>query len=77
MVERSQTVHHAIMLLCNTGIVDPAQAFASMELYREDMVKKLHAAIEEGVELRLRMVQADIAKCDEVMDALICASIES
>lgn len=77
MTERSQNVQSAVALLAHAGGMDLATVYANMAGYVSDMRTERRAAMDRKDYKMTEMLQADIAKAQEVIDALELAMIEA
>lgn len=75
MSDRSQTVLSAVALLSHAGGMDTATVYASMADYVNDMRRERRAAFDRKDYKMTEMLQADIAKAQEVIDALEIAML--
>lgn len=77
MADRSQTVLSAVALLSHAGGMDIATVYANMAGYVTDMRTERRAAFDRKDYKMTEMLQADIAKAQEVIDALELAMLEA
>lgn len=77
MTDRSQTVLSAVALLSHAGGMDTATVYANMADYVNDIRRERRAAFDRKDYKMTEMLQADIAKAQEVIDALELAMIEA
>lgn len=77
MSDRSQTVQSAVALLSHAGGMDLATVYANMSGYVNDLRTERRAAYNRKDYKMTEMLQADIAKAQEVIDALELAMLEN
>jgi hypothetical protein len=77
MADRSQDVSSAVALLANAGGMDIATVYANMAGYMGDLRTERRAAFDRKDYKMTEMLQADIAKGQEVVDALELAMLEA
>ena len=77
MYDRSISVTSAVALLASVGGIDLGVTYANFSDYTNDMRRQRRAAFERKDYKMVEMLQADIAKTVEIIDALELAMIEA
>ena len=77
MSDRSQSVQSAVALLVNAGNMDTTTAYVNMAGYITDLRTERRAAFDRKDYKLTEVLQSDIAKAQEVIDALELAMLGS
>lgn len=75
MADRSQSITSAVALLAHTGRMGIATVYSNMAEYVNDLRRERRAAFDRKDYKMTEVLQSDIAKAQEVIDALELAML--